>query len=192
MHVCICLDIVIHLLGYPVSNLGLSSAPPPQDTSGTTAQDHVYGLSLFPNNVLFNGSWCFAVPANEVADECVLVGTSGSIKFSFFGTSGTVILTKETETHGSTTEEWDFLHPLHIQGPMISKVIAYFTSDTATRGDHNNGDNDGGGECNNGGDSLSLCQNSPNPCSIQDALVVMQMIDAYSQSYTQTGRDTHA
>jgi predicted dehydrogenase len=180
------LDILIHLFGYPLSSQGLAAAPPedsitPTNTSTTAtttakvkvsvANDHVYGLSLFPNNVVFNGSWCFAVPEKDALDECVIVGTAGSIVFSFFGASSAVRMTMITSEGITSNEEWQFEHPKHIQGPMISKVISYFLN---SEEDTEEGNGDGGGDTSSS--STPACQN---PCSIQDAIAVMQMMDAY-------------
>jgi predicted dehydrogenase len=147
------LDILIYLFGYPLSSQGISSTPSQGSGTHLLAMDHVYGLSVFPNNVVFNGSWCFAVPERDAVDECLITGTTGSIKFSFFGLSGTLCLISATHSDNPKTEEWVYEHPKHIQEPMISKVISYFDSSIAR-----------------------------NPCSIQDAIVVMNMMDTFSSS----------
>mmetsp|Transcript_2439 Transcript_2439/g.4443 ORF Transcript_2439/g.4443 Transcript_2439/m.4443 type:complete len:355 (+) Transcript_2439:131-1195(+) len=151
------LDILIYLFGYPLFNQGMSASPSQGQGVNHTpplANDHVNGLSLFPNNVIFNGSWCFAVPKQYAVDECIIIGTTGSIKFSFFGSSGVVCMVTNSITDQPRTKEWSFEHPKHIQKPMIDQVNRYFDSTSS-------------GE-------------KTNPCSIQDAVVVMEMMDAYT------------
>jgi predicted dehydrogenase len=167
------LDILVHFFGYPLSNQGITSSPPREQKSSDgdepnpiveTASDHVYGLSVFPNNIIFNGSWCFAVPEQDALDECIIVGTTGSMTFSFFGSSGVVRMTTTSSLESSSTtnseasiQEWKFEHPRHIQQPMIQELMTYFSKDTDDDKD-----------------------NLMNPCSIQDAIAVMKMMDDYT------------
>lgn len=60
---------------------------------------------------------------------------------------------KEVSWHnGGADQTKVFQHPPHIEQPMIERVVAYFNN------------------------------KQPNPCSIEDAIVVMDMIDAFSTS----------
>lgn len=148
------LDILLFLFGHPLQSKGLSSSSSvvTKDSTRRTPADTVCGMSLFPNGVVFNGSWCFTVPEEDAVDECVIVGSHGSISFPFFGSSGAVKLHKDIPSDDAvkTTEVSHFKHPKHIQEPMIRKVLAYFKGENG------------------------------NPCSVDDAIAVMNMIDKFA------------
>ena len=93
---------------------------------------------------MVNGSWCFNVGTEQQADLCEIIGTEGQITFAFFGT--TVNL---KNSHDDRTEV--FIHPQHIEQPMIEMVVDYFND---------------------------LC---PNPCPIDDAVLVMDIMDVFSK-----------
>ncbi len=97
--------------------------------------------ALFKDIYLY-GIWAFNVHESAVADTCEIIGDKGMLKFPFF--TGTTLEIKTEEG----TEVIDFTNPLHIQQPMIEKVVKYFR---------------GEGE---------------NPCSMDDALVSMRMLDS--------------
>ena len=78
-------------------------------------------------------------------DSCEIIGTKGKIAFPFFGTS----VTWENETDEQTL---NFVHPEHIQQPMIEKIVAYFKGE------------------------------QPNPCSIEEAVTLMKIMDSFSGS----------
>jgi predicted dehydrogenase len=134
------LDLMLYYFGEPLYYNGYSL----NQAQTSPADDHVSGYILFNNNIAVNGSWCFNVAESEVKDECEIIGSKGCIRFPFFG--NTVYYKNEVEEQTQT-----FVHPQHIQQPMITKVVNYFA---------------------NGG---------PNPCSIEEAVVVMKMIDAFSE-----------
>lgn len=82
------------------------------------ADDLVTGNILFESGVAFTGAWCFN--AAIASDHCEIVGTKGSISFSFFnGNTITVI------TNGNTNI-FTFEALQHVQQPMIEKVVQYF------------------------------------------------------------------
>lgn len=130
------LDLMLHYFGTPILYQGFSL----NQSVYTEADDNVNGQILFENNITVNGSWCFDVAENEQCDECIIVGTEGSIKFSFFG--------DYLNINGHIKK---FVHPQHIQLPMITKVVEYF------RGKHTN------------------------PCSAHEAVVLMKIMDAFTQ-----------
>jgi predicted dehydrogenase len=70
------------------------------------------------------------------------------------GTKGKIIFPffgKQVSWHNGGNEQTKvFEHPPHIEQPMIERVVAYFNNE------------------------------QPNPCTIEDAIVVMEMIDAFS------------
>jgi len=72
--------------------------------------------------VVLNGSWSFNVDDEEQIDECLIVGSEGSISFPFFGKTVTWQNGDSDEVH---IEE--FTHPQHIQQPMIERVVNFFS-----------------------------------------------------------------
>jgi len=73
---------------------------------------------LFENGTVFSGTWCFASAANS--DRCDIIGSNGSISFSFF--NGNTI---ELAANGTTTH-FDFPALQHVQQPMIEQTVNYF------------------------------------------------------------------
>ncbi len=131
------LDIMYHLFGAVAAVQGFSL----NQQQLTAADDLVSGSILFESGVLFNGLWCFNAAAGEEQDICEIVGSEGKISFGFFGKSDLLLHRNGTE------ESFSFEPPLHIQQPMIEKVVAHFL---------------GEGE---------------NPCQPEDAVVIMDIID---------------
>jgi predicted dehydrogenase len=109
------LDILIWLLGEPVSWWGMSAI----QAGLYEAEDTVTGTIRFQNDVLFTGHWCFTVPNHLKHDCCEIIGEKGVIKFEMFGKHFIV----KTE---NGIESFGFEHPQHIQQPMIGKVVDYF------------------------------------------------------------------
>lgn len=135
------LDLMLYFFGEPEYIHGFSL----NQAALSAADDHVAGLALFKNNITLNGSWSFNVDDEDQIDECMIVGSNGSISFPFFGK--TVIWHNEEE---DDIQVIDFVHPGHIQQPMIAKVVDYFLD------------------------------KGENPCAISDAIIVMEMIDAFT------------
>jgi hypothetical protein len=75
-------------------------------------------------------------------DQCEIIGNNGKISFSVFGNRVTI-------QKGEEIEELVFVHPEHIQQPMIEKVVAYFSG------------------------------SGPNPCSADDAIESMQLMEKF-------------
>ncbi|GAB2693094.1 Gfo/Idh/MocA family oxidoreductase [Mucilaginibacter koreensis] len=112
------LDLMLFYFGKPKAYQGFSL-----NQSGLyPADDQVCGHILFENQVTVNGSWCFNVAESDVIDECVVVGSKGSITFPFFGNQ--VSWKAGTENHSTTFE-----HPQHIEQPMIQQVVAWFNGE---------------------------------------------------------------
>jgi len=74
----------------------------------------------FPNDIYFNGVWSFNVAETSAADECEIIGDSGSIRFSFFRVS-----TIELITHNGK-KNLEFEYPANIQQPHINNVVRFF------------------------------------------------------------------
>jgi len=135
------LDLMVYFFGAPTWMQGRAL----NQANLSAADDHVTGIALFDNSIVLNGSWSFNVAEQDQADECLIAGSEGSIRFPFFGK--TVSWYNREYPEGQTM---DFEHPRHIQQPMIEQVVNYFLH----KGD--------------------------NPCSIEQAIIVMRMIDAFT------------
>ncbi len=85
--------------------------------------DLVNGQILFRNKIIFTGSWCFT--AAEACDECMVIGSEGSLRFSFF-TDNFITLQRNNET-----TRFDFERLQHVQQPMIEAVVNYFSGNGA-------------------------------------------------------------
>lgn len=113
------LDLLIHFLGKPTSANGLAV----NQAGLYTAEDLVVGVAQLPNQVLFNGTWCFTTPEGKEEDLFEIQGSNGSIRFAVFGHALTI------ERNGIIeTEKFD--PPQHIQQPMIAKIVQYFLGNT--------------------------------------------------------------
>ena len=112
------LDLMLYFFGKPEHLHGFSL----NQAGITPADDHTAGMALFDNGVVLNGSWCFNVCKEEETDQCLIVGSEGSIGFPFFGNS--VTLQKE----GAAAQVIKFEHPQHIQQPMIARVVNFFSN----------------------------------------------------------------
>ncbi|HEY4327881.1 MAG TPA: Gfo/Idh/MocA family oxidoreductase [Mucilaginibacter sp.] len=134
------LDLMLFYFGEPEKYHGFSL----NQSNHTPADDHVCGEILFKSKVVVNGSWCFNVAESEATDTCEIIGTKGKITFPFFGTC----INWKNETEDETL---NFVHPEHIQQPMIGKIVAYFNGE------------------------------GPNPCSIDEAIVLMDIMDAFTK-----------
>lgn len=133
------LDLMLYYFGKPKASHGYSI----NQSKAYPADDHVCGEILFENGIVVNGSWCFNVAQSQVTDTCEIIGTKGRITFPFFG--NTVAL--EGDEGGEIVS---FVHPQHIQQPMIEKIVNYFN---------------GSGK---------------NPCSIEEAVILMEIMDTFT------------
>lgn len=82
------------------------------------ADDIVTGSMQFKNGVVFSGTWCFTAAA--AADDCVITGSKGHIRFSMFD------YTPVEVTVNGTTSHFSFDALQHVQQPMIEQVVQYF------------------------------------------------------------------
>lgn len=134
------LDLMLYYFGEPVAYHGFAL-----NQSGAYPTDNqVCGQILFKNKVTVNGSWCFNVAESDVTDTCEIIGSRGKITFPFFGN---YVNWKNDAGEQSLT----FIHPPHIEQPMIEKVVGYINNE------------------------------QPNPCSIDEAIVLMEIMDAFTK-----------
>nr|WP_297915461.1 Gfo/Idh/MocA family oxidoreductase [uncultured Allomuricauda sp.] len=82
-------------------------------------EETVNGIIRFKNGIQFRGIWNFKASEIYKKEECVIYGTEGTIRFSFYGNN--VKLCKAT---GENT--FAFENPEHIQEPMIAATVNYF------------------------------------------------------------------
>lgn len=112
------LDLCLHWFGPARSSQGYSCR-----VGMGPADDYVTGSVQFESGVSIDGIWCFTVDSEEhSADEFVVYGSEGLIRFSFFGEK--VILDV-----GNEVTVFDFAHPEWIQEPMIARTVRYFQDD---------------------------------------------------------------
>lgn len=108
------LDLMLYFFGSVKKISGISF-----NASGFyDADDTTGGQILFEGDVLFNGTWCFAVAQRK--DHCEIIGSEGKLSFSVFDHRPLIIEKSGKEI----TMEFDRLQ--HVQQPMIQKVVEYF------------------------------------------------------------------
>ena len=82
-------------------------------------EETVNGIIHFKNGIQFRGVWNFTAAPEYSKEECTIYGTSGTIRFSFYGES-----VEHSTAQGDTVFTFD--NPKHIQQPMIQEVVNYF------------------------------------------------------------------
>ncbi|HMO62882.1 MAG TPA: Gfo/Idh/MocA family oxidoreductase [Ferruginibacter sp.] len=115
------LDLMYHLFGPVKKATGVAV----NQCGSYAADDMVAGTILFERGMLCNGTWCFNVPEAEEKDCCVITGAGGKIVFSFFE------MKKIELYHNAEVQEFFPVTPMHVQQPMIEKVVAYFLNSGA-------------------------------------------------------------
>lgn len=109
------IDLMYHYFGEFDSVTGFSST----DNGKELVENIVNGIISFKNGMQFRGIWNFTASSENKKEECIIYGTNGSIRFSFYG--DTVQLKLE---EGDTV--FNFETQKHVQQPMITAVVAYF------------------------------------------------------------------
>lgn len=138
------LDILYWLFGTPTSATGHSI----NQGKKYSAPDVTALISVFPNDILFQGLWSFNAPVHSRQDTCKIIGENGTVEFSFF--TSFVKAKLEISRNGKCEEE-EFSFPKHIQQPMIEKTVKFFQGKAA------------------------------NPCSLDEALITMYMMEQTHQ-----------
>jgi predicted dehydrogenase len=132
------IDLLLYYFGQPEKYQGYAL----NQSGSAAADDHVCGQIVFPKDIVVNASWSFNVGEHQQSDLCEIIGTKGSISFAFFGKY------VSWKSSGEETTE-TFIHPEHIEQPMISQVVSYFNS------------------------------LQDNPCSVEEAIVCMEIMDGF-------------
>ncbi|MBA3675570.1 MAG: Gfo/Idh/MocA family oxidoreductase [Chitinophagaceae bacterium] len=134
------LDLMCYLFGEVEKASGFAT----NQAGMYNADDIVTGNILFKTKVVFTGMWCFNVAGEDAKDNCEIIGSEGKISFPVFEHK------KITVTKKKKTEVISFEPLLHVQQPMIEKVVEYFLDE------------------------------GPNPCSAEEGVKVMQLIDSFT------------
>lgn len=108
------MDLMYCYFGEPIQISGYST----NQAGLYPADDIVSAEMLFDQNIIFKGLWSFAAPESATREGCEIVGSEGSISFSFYGEEIHLIRDKK--------ETFTFKNPENIQLPMIEKVNQYF------------------------------------------------------------------
>ncbi|MEM6345390.1 MAG: Gfo/Idh/MocA family oxidoreductase [Bacteroidota bacterium] len=82
------------------------------------AEDIVSVSWQHEGGVMGSGLWCFTVEPGAVKETAEIVGSKGSIRFQFFGST---VVELETE---AGKQQFSFTMPQHIQQPLIETVVA--------------------------------------------------------------------
>ncbi len=131
------LDLMLYFFGKPISAAGKAN-----NESGLYDLPDVIDASIkFEHNVGFEGSWKFTAPLEDKQDTVEITGANGKLSFACFDHSRLILESNEQ------MEVLKFLPDLHVQEPMIRKVVQYFSGEIE------------------------------NPCSGEDGVTVMEMID---------------
>lgn len=142
------IDMMLNYFGVVAKASGLSA----RQEANYPADNIVTAEILFQNNIVFKGLWCFNVPSSENIDICEIVGSEGKISFSFFGPDYSITL-------GDKVEHFSCPAPMHVEQPMIQKVVEYFRD-----------------EC-------------ENPCSAEIGIEVLRLMDLFTKDSADKAKD---
>ncbi|MDF9796669.1 1,5-anhydro-D-fructose reductase (1,5-anhydro-D-mannitol-forming) [Catalinimonas alkaloidigena] len=108
------MDLMYHYFGKPLGISGYST-----NQAGMYPADDIVSAEIrFPKGVIFKGLWSFACPESAEREGCEIVGSKGSITFSFYG--------EKIHLNTDKKETFTFENPENIQLPMIKKVNHFF------------------------------------------------------------------
>jgi predicted dehydrogenase len=109
------IDLMHHYFGAFDKIAGFSSS----ENGQGLVEDTVNGIIRFQNGIQFRGIWNFTAWEGNKKDECIIYGTHGKIRFSFYGETVHLFSKKGDKV-------FNFKNPKHIQQPMIAAVVDYF------------------------------------------------------------------
>lgn len=110
----------VDLMYYFFGEINTASGVAANQAGAYTADDIVAGTILFKNGIVFSGTWAFNVAKESEADQCIIIGSEGEIRFSVFNHEPVVLI-----RHGETTL-FHFEPLQHVQQPMIQAVTDHF------------------------------------------------------------------
>ena len=107
-------DLLYYFFGEPLQSSGISA----NQAGLYAADDVVTGYMHFPQGLIFSGLWAFNV--SEDRDQCEVIGSEGTLRFSFFNFT-------PIELENNEGKQYFAIDPLpHVQQPMIEVVVNYF------------------------------------------------------------------
>ena len=110
------LDIVYQLFGEAAEVKGVAV----NQSKTYEAPDLVTAQIRFWSNVVFSGHWAFNIAPEMQEDHCQVIGTAGSLRFSFFDPAPVILqVDGQARLH-------EFKPLKHVQEPMIREVVRYF------------------------------------------------------------------
>ena len=110
------LDLMLYFFGRPLTVSGTSV----NQAALYDVEDAVTGFMRFEKNILFSGTWCFSVSPEDEQDQCEIIGSKGTIKFSIFQNPQLII----DKAGGRDILPFEPLE--HVQQPMIDAVVNFF------------------------------------------------------------------
>lgn len=110
------LDLILNWFGPVIQAKGFGD----NQRKLTSADDSVHGWAKLHSGVILQGRWHFAVAPAHARDHCEILGSQGSIHFSFFGEPDIYLRTSQGE------RKITLPNPEHIQQPLIEQVNAFF------------------------------------------------------------------
>lgn len=113
------LDLILNWFGPVIKAKGFGD----NQRKLTSADDNVHGWAKLHSGVILQGRWHFAVAPAHARDHCEILGTQGSMSFSFFGEPDIYLHTSQGE------RKITLPNPVHIQQPLIEQVNAFFRGD---------------------------------------------------------------
>lgn len=102
---CHTLDILDHLVG-----------PLGGGAGAATADHHTVAACFRLGDVPASGTWTFG--SADEAEETVLVGSAGTLRFATFAPTPIVVTTAEGTTEHAVTD------PPHVHGPLVASIVA--------------------------------------------------------------------
>lgn len=108
------IDLMYHFFGEYRSANGIAV----NQSKINKVDDMVNGIINFKNDVQFRGIWSFSIPKNIEEDNCTIYGETGTLSFSFYEETLTLVNNK--------TQVFNFKNPKHIQQPLIQETVNYF------------------------------------------------------------------
>lgn len=115
------LDLMYHFFGDIQTASGMAT----NQARAYMADDMVVGTILFKNNIMFSGTWSFAVEKKLEKDECVIIGSEGELRFSVFDHAPVELI------KNGKIQAFEFEPLPHVQQPMIQAVTDYFLDKAA-------------------------------------------------------------
>jgi len=107
------LDFLDYLGGPIVEARGMAV----NQTGRYEAEDAVTAYWKHESGIVGTGSWCFTISEGSDLDETEIVGSSGTIRFSFFHDSPVMLETSQG------VQTFPIAYPQHVQQPLIETVV---------------------------------------------------------------------